>query len=123
MSLNSLQLLIYETLPNYHFLLNLYSMQSQNISITLIIVYINLTTTYIYHLNQFNTYNQFSKQLGYFRFLKWSMGNRFKSTNNYSLHSKSLEKSLLYKFIIILNDSFSNSFNQFLLLQSYFEYP
>ena len=57
-----------------------------------IIVYINLTDAYIYHLNRFNFSNCWSKRLGYFSWFSSRMGNRVKSTTHYSLHTQSLEK-------------------------------
>ena len=65
---------------------------SKKFRIALIIVSLNLTDTYIYHLNWFNSSNQCSKQLGYFSCFNSRMGYRLKSTTHYSLHAQSLEK-------------------------------
>ena len=65
---------------------------SKKFRITLIIVSLNLTDTYIHHLNWFNSSNQCSKQLGYFSCFNSRMGYRLKSTTHYSLHAQSLEK-------------------------------
>ena len=65
---------------------------SKKFRIALIIVSLNLTDTYIYHLNWFNSSNQCSKQLGYFSCFNSRMGYRLKLTTHYSLHAQSLEK-------------------------------
>ena len=63
-----------------------------NLQIAQIIMFINLTDTYFYHLNRFNISNCSSKQLGYFSCFSSSMSNRLKSTTDCSLHALPLEK-------------------------------